>query len=68
MRLDIDLDVKSLKSQMNQADRSGARFALIVGIQELEDKHAPLRDMKTGEQTELDLDLIASFFTDTVDS
>ncbi len=64
----MDLDGKSLKSQMKQADRAGARYALIVGSQELAAKQAPLRDMKTGEQTELDLDSIASFFTDAADS
>jgi histidyl-tRNA synthetase len=68
LRVDMDLDGKSLKSQMKKADRAGARYALIVGSQELADKQAPLRDMKTGEQTELDLDSIASFFTDAEDS
>ena len=65
LRVDMDLDARSLKSQMKQADRAGARFALIVGSQELDSKQAPLRDMKTGEQKELALDSIASFFTET---
>jgi histidyl-tRNA synthetase len=68
LRVDMDLDGKSLKSQMKQADRAGARYALIVGSQELADKKAPLRDMKTGEQTELDLGSIASLFTDAENS
>ena len=68
VRVDMDLDGKSLKSQMKQADRAGARHVLIVGSQELADNKAPLRDMETGEQTELDLDSIASFFTDALES
>ncbi len=68
VRVDMDLDGKSLKSQMKQADRAGARHVLIIGSQELTDKKAPLRDMETGEQTELDLDSIASFFTDALES
>ena len=62
VRADMDLDGKSLKSQMKQADKAGARFAVIVGSRELERSKAPLRDMKTGEQSELALDAIASFF------
>ena len=68
VRVDMDLDGKSLKSQMKQADRAGARHVLIIGSQELADNKAPLRDMETGEQTELDLDSIASFFTDALES
>ena len=64
LRVDMDLDTKSLKSQMKQADRAGARYALIVGSQELEDKQAPLRNMKTGEQTDLQLEEIGGFFTE----
>ena len=63
LRVDMDLDTKSLKSQMKQADKAGARYALIVGSQELEDKQAPLRNMKTGEQTDLQLEEIGGFFT-----
>ena len=64
LRVDMDLDTKSLKSQMKQADKAGARYALIVGSQELEDKQAPLRNMKTGEQTDLQLEEIGGFFTE----
>lgn len=67
LRVAMDLDGKSLKSQMKQADRVGARYALIVGSQELADNQAPLRDMESGEQTELNLDSIASFLTDAVE-
>ncbi len=57
LRADMDLDGKSLKSQMKQADKAGARFVLIIGDQELAGRRAPLRDMATGEQVDLALDL-----------
>ena len=66
-RVDMDLDSKSLKSQMKQADKAGARFVVIIGSQELENKQAPLRNMKTGEQTDLQLAAIGDFLANAVD-
>lgn len=65
LRVDMDLDGRSLKSQMKQADRAGAAFTLIVGSQELENNLAPLRNMQTGEQVELHLDSVSNFFNDS---
>ncbi len=45
-----DLDGKSLKAQFKQADRSGARLALIVGDDELAAGTVTVRDLATGEQ------------------
>ena len=67
LRVDMDLESKSLKSQMKQADKAGARFVAILGSQELENKQVPLRNMKTGEQTDLNLDAIGDFFADAVE-
>ncbi len=67
LRVDMDLDSKSLKSQMKQADRAGARFVVIIGSQELENKQAPLRNMKTGEQTDLNLTAIGDFLANAVE-
>ena len=66
-RVDMDLDSKSLKSQMKQADKAGARFVVIIGSQELENKQAPLRNMKTGEQTDLQLAVIGDFLANAVE-
>ena len=66
-RVDMDLDSKSLKSQMKQADKAGARFVVIIGSQELENKQAPLRNMKTGEQTDLQLAAIGDFLANAVE-
>lgn len=64
LRVDMDLDGRSLKSQMKQADRAGAAYTLIVGSQELENSLAPLRNMQTGEQLELKLESVIDFFKD----
>jgi histidyl-tRNA synthetase len=51
LRADLDLAERSLKGQMKQADRLGARAAIVLD----EEGPAQLRDMATGEQRELDL-------------
>jgi histidyl-tRNA synthetase len=49
---DLDLADRSVKTQMKQADRSGAARAVILD----EDGSAQLRYMDSGEQRELDMD------------
>jgi histidyl-tRNA synthetase len=49
LRAELDLAGRSMKGQMRQADRVGARHAVI-----LEDGRAALRDMSSGEQREVD--------------
>lgn len=51
----MDLEGKSLKSQMKQADRAKARFALILGEEELAKGEAVLRDMTSKEQQQMPL-------------
>jgi histidyl-tRNA synthetase len=46
----LDHSQRSLKAQMKQADRVKARFALIIGEQELEQGEAVLRNMDNQEQ------------------
>jgi histidyl-tRNA synthetase len=46
---DLDLAQRSAKGQMKQADRAGARYALI-----LESGTATVRDMSSGEQRQID--------------
>jgi len=45
-----DFDPGSLKAQLRQADKLKARFALIIGPEELSRKTAIVRNMKTGGQ------------------
>ena len=44
---------KSLKSQMKRADKSGARYTLIIGENELARSVLILRDMSTGIEYEV---------------
>ncbi len=50
LQVATDLEGKSLKSQMKQADRAKARFTLILGEEELSKGEAVLRDMASKEQ------------------
>jgi histidyl-tRNA synthetase len=42
-------DDRSMKSQMKQADKSGARWALLVGPQELAAGQVTIRDLRSGD-------------------
>jgi len=52
-----DHEGRGLKSQMKQADRSAARFVLIIGEEELARGQGILRNMASREQSPLPLDL-----------
>ncbi|NLU73715.1 histidine--tRNA ligase [Streptomyces sp. HNM0575] len=47
---------KSMKNAMKSANRSGARFALLVGERDLAQGVAQLKDLESGEQTAVPLD------------
>ena len=46
-------DQRSMKSQMKLADKSGARFALLVGPQELAAGEVTIRDLRSGDFEQL---------------
>lgn len=48
----IDVDSKSLKSQLRQADKSGALFVVVVGEEELTRGFVVVRDLATSKQME----------------
>ena len=49
----------SFKSQMRQADKSGARYSLIIGESELAAGQVQVKDMRTGVQTAISQNSIA---------
>ena len=51
----IELEVKSLKSQMRSADRLKAAYTLVVGESELESGKAMLKNMADSSQKEVAL-------------
>lgn len=48
---DLDTAGRAMKAQMKQADRLGARFACIIGDDEVRDGTVSLKEMAGGEQT-----------------
>lgn len=52
---EVDIMGRGLKAQMKYADKLGAIFTLVLGDNELESAMAKLKDMKTGELTEIAL-------------
>jgi histidyl-tRNA synthetase len=60
--VETDYMDRSVKAQMKYANKLGARKTVIIGTQELEENRARVKDMETGEQTEVALDAIASLF------
>ncbi len=57
---DMDYEAKSLKAQMRSADKSKARFAIIIGDEELASGEAVVRNMATKEQRRVKLEDIVS--------
>lgn len=56
-----DLEGRSLKSQLNQANRAGARWAVILGEDELKNGVATVRSMADGAQQNVALAGLAAF-------
>jgi histidyl-tRNA synthetase len=56
---DLDLMGRSMKGQMKDADRSGARWAAILGEEELAAREVMLKDLESGEQERVPLDQLA---------
>lgn len=56
VRVEIDYDGKSLKSQLRRADKFNSRFSLILGGDEIARGTTILKNMDTGDQTDLKLD------------
>lgn len=50
-----DLSGRGLKAQMKYANKIGAKFSIVIGDNELENKKATLKNMITGENQEIDL-------------
>ncbi len=56
VQTEMDMENRSLKSQMKRANRLGAKFVLIVGEDELGKGEVILRDMTTKEQVSVPLE------------
>jgi len=56
----IDLEARSLKGQLRQADKDRVRYCLIIGDEELARGQATLRDMEKAEQQPVPLDHVVA--------
>lgn len=61
LAISLDLDRRSLKSQMRQADGSGATFALIIGDDELAQSKVSVKNLKTSDQQLVAFDQVVDF-------
>ncbi|MCH5314714.1 MAG: histidine--tRNA ligase [Eubacterium sp.] len=58
----MDLNQRSLRAQMKYADKLGAKYNLVIGDNEVDDGIAKLKNMATGEETEIALETFVSGF------
>ncbi len=59
--VETDHMARSLKAQMKYADKLGCRFTAVIGDNEIESGQVKVKNMETGEQTELAFSQIAAF-------
>ncbi len=58
-KVQTDICGRGLKAQMKFADKIGASFTMVLGDDELQNKKAKLKNMSTGEQTEVSLESLS---------
>ncbi|HET6402633.1 MAG TPA: histidine--tRNA ligase [Candidatus Kapabacteria bacterium] len=54
----LDLNARSMKAQMREANKANAKFAYIIGESELAEGAGILKNMETGEQAKISFDTI----------
>lgn len=59
--IETDYMDRSVKAQMKYANKIGAKHTVIIGADELAESKANIKNMDSGEQTELSFDKIAEF-------
>ena len=60
--VETDYMDRSVKAQMKYANKLGAKKTVIIGSQELEENLVRVKDMESGEQTEIALDALDTIF------
>lgn len=58
----MDLNQRSVRAQMKYADKLGAKFNIVLGDNEINEGIAKLKNMTTGEETEIALETFVSGF------
>jgi histidyl-tRNA synthetase len=62
MKVEIDLLSRGLKAQLREANRQQARFAVIVGENELQSQRAAVRDLTASQQNDVAFADLLSYF------
>ena len=57
---------RGLRSQLREADKRSVRYTVILGENELDSGTATVRDMKSGDQTDVDLNLLIRWLKERV--
>ena len=58
LKASMDYAGRSMKAQMKQANKANARFALIIGEDEVKESCVMLKDMEKSEQQKVSFDAI----------
>jgi histidyl-tRNA synthetase len=66
VRVDLAYGGKGLKGAMKAADRSGARFALVLGERDLDAGTVQLKELVSGEQRTVALDMVVTEVLDAL--
>lgn len=64
VKAETDHTGRGLRAQMKYADKLGCRYTLVLGDNETDSGCASLKNMESGEQTEIKLDKLSEFFTE----
>ena len=60
---ECDMLRRSMRAQMREANKLGAKYAIIIGDNELQQNRAQLKDLTSGNQETIDMDSIVSQIT-----
>ncbi|HVQ85248.1 MAG TPA: His/Gly/Thr/Pro-type tRNA ligase C-terminal domain-containing protein, partial [Mycobacterium sp.] len=67
VRVDLAYGERGLKGAMRAADRSGARFALVVGDRDIEAGTVGMKDLGSGDQVSVPLDSVVAEVISRID-
>ena len=67
-KVQTDICGRGLKAQMKFADKTGARFTMVLGDNECESGNAKIKNMQSGEETEIRLNEISESLMNIINS
>ena len=67
-KVQTDICGRGLKAQMKFADKTGARFTMVLGDNECESGNAKIKNMQSGAETEIRLDEISEGLMNIINS